>query len=447
MSEILEQLEEVKPRRFQRYPQYKDSGVEWLGETPAHWEVRRLKHAALIIAGQSPPSELVTDGLEGLPFLQGNADFRKLNPSPRQVCDLAPKRASTDDILLSVRAPVGAINIADQPYGIGRGLCAIRPESRLETRFFYYSLHVTRIHLNAIASGSTYDAVSTPQIGDLTTLLPPTSEQTIISTFLDRETAKIDALVAKKERLIELLREKRTALITRAVTKGLDPNVPTKNSGIEWLGRFPRHWMGLPLKRWVNKKITDGPHETPEFQNDGIHFISAEAVSNSKIDFEKRRGFISPELHRYYSQKCRPIRNDILVCKSGATTGKFALVDVDFEFSIWSPLALLRADKSRILPHFLALSLESDYVQNQIKSTWSAGTQPNISMGNLEQLFIVAPPLKEQVKILEYIKGETGTFYQVSLKVRTAIDLLKEYRSALISEAVTGKIDVRGEVQ
>ena len=119
-----------------------------------------------------------------------------------------------------------------------------------------------------------------------------------------------------------MLQEKRTALISRAVTKGLDPNVPMKDSGVEWLGAIPAHWTGLPLKRWVAAKITDGPHETPELLPNGVDFISAEAVSEGKIDFEKRRGFISPELHTQYSRKCKPVRDDILICKSGATTGK-----------------------------------------------------------------------------------------------------------------------------
>ena len=217
-----------------------------------------------------------------------------------------------------------------------------------------------------------------------------------------------------------------------------------KDSGVEWLGAIPAHWTGLPLKRWVAAKITDGPHETPELLPNGVDFISAEAVSEGKIDFEKRRGFISPELHTQYSRKCKPVRDDILICKSGATTGKLAKVDTDMGFSIWSPLAIVRVDLSRINPRFLEITLGADYVQNQIKRTWSAGTQPNISMGDLERLFVVAPSLEEQARILAFIDKETKGFSQIIARVREAVEHLRELRAALISAAVTGRIDVRG---
>ena len=215
-------------RRFKGYPVYKTSGVDWLVEIPAHWELKRLKFSAQIEAGQSPPSELVADGLEGLPFLQGNAEFGPLNPRPRQICDAAPKRAKSGDILLSVRAPVGALNIADQPYGIGRGLCAITPARGVDLQFGFYLLTAIRHQLDAVGTGSTYDAVTVSEVGDLRALLPALPEQHAIAAFLDQETARIGALVAKKEQLIAWLQERRTALITRAITRGLDPNVPLK---------------------------------------------------------------------------------------------------------------------------------------------------------------------------------------------------------------------------
>jgi type I restriction enzyme, S subunit len=176
-------------------------------------------------------------------LLQRNAEFGDLNPRPRQSCDLASKRANSGDILLSVRAPVGALNIADQPYGIGRGLCAITPAHRLELRYGFYLLTAIRGQLDAISTGSTYDAVTASEVGDLPTVLPALSEQHSITAFLDRETARIDRLVAEKERLITLLQEKRTALITRAVTKGVEPNVPIKDSGVQWLRKIPVHWQ------------------------------------------------------------------------------------------------------------------------------------------------------------------------------------------------------------
>jgi type I restriction enzyme S subunit len=245
----------------------------------------------------------------------------------------------------------------------------------MNAAFLTHALNCVDYH--AFIGGSTRDKLTQGEMNGIIIQCPTFAEQKNIAAFLDCETAKIDALIGKKERLIKLLQEKRKALITQAITKGLDPTVPMKDSGVEWIDQIPEYWIGLSLKRWVKIKITDGPHETPALEDEGVDFISAEAVSNGKIDFDHRRGFISQALHELYCRKCKPVRGDILLCKSGATTGKLAMVEVNFDFSVWSPLALIRAEETTILPKFLALALESNYVQEQIMRTWSAGTQPN----------------------------------------------------------------------
>lgn len=222
------------------------------------------------------------------------------------------------------------------------------------------------------------------------------------------------------------------------MSRRFKPYPSYKNCGVRWLEKMPEGWCGLPLKRWVETKITDGPHETPEFQPEGVDFISAEAVQNSRIDFNLRRGFISQTLHHQYCQKCRPIKNDILLCKSGATTGKLAIVDTGAEFSIWSPLAIIRTDTSRIIPRFAFWSLQSDYVQNQIRMTWSAGTQPNIAMSALEVLYLTGPSLvTEQHAIVSFLDRETGKIDALVKKKERLIELLQEKRTALISHTVT----------
>jgi len=197
----------------------KDSGVEWLGKIPAHWEVKRLKYVSRIIMGQSPPSDIVNILGDGLPFLQGNADFGAEHPTARTFCPFPNKVAAPKDILVSVRAPVGAINIADREYGIGRGLCAIRPYFlQLEPRYCSNFLQIAHPQLNSIATGSTYDAVSSDDVSCLAFPLPPIEEQHSISYFLDRETAKIDKFISRIREAITQLREYRAALISAAVT-------------------------------------------------------------------------------------------------------------------------------------------------------------------------------------------------------------------------------------
>ena len=234
---------EAEGGRWKQYPAYRDSGVEWLGKVPEGWRIMRAKYCSKINMGQSPSSEDCSIDRIGLPFLQGNAEFGAVSPTPKQYCGVARKVTHTGDLLISVRAPVGALNVADQDYGIGRGLCGITSnETNLNSAFCWHLLHYVRVQLNLCAAGSTYDAVSADDVGNMVLVIPPLPEQRAIATFLDRETAKIDALAAKKERLVELLEEKRTALISHAVTRGLDPDAPMKDSGIEWLGEVPEGW-------------------------------------------------------------------------------------------------------------------------------------------------------------------------------------------------------------
>ncbi|WP_161808586.1 restriction endonuclease subunit S [Cylindrospermopsis sp. CR12] len=276
-------------------------------------------------------------------------------------------------------------------------------------------------------------------------LLPWTGliQQQAIAQFLDRETVKIDTLIAKKERLIELLKEKRTALISHAVTKGLNPDAPMKDSGIEWLGEIPEHWEIMPIKFALAIPITDGPHETPELHDEGIPFISAESIKNDRIDFDKKRGFISPEEHKRFSRKYKPQYGDVYMVKSGATTGNVARVETEEEFNIWSPLAVLRPDTHITTTNFLFYAMKSKPFFYSVELSWSFGTQQNIGMGVISNIRIVIPPLTEQQAIAQFLDRETAKIDTLVTKTRISIDKLKEYRTSLISAAVTGKIDIR----
>lgn len=201
----------------------KPSGVEWLGDIPAHWEVRRLKSVAELVMGQSPPSDHCSDAPIGLPFLQGCAEFGDSHPSPEQFCLVPPRVAFSGSILMSVRAPVGRLNVADQDYGIGRGLCGIIPNGvTLLNDFAYYQLLVMEDALRLVSTGSTYEAVSTGDVGGQVVVIPPLEEQAAIVAHLDKLTSDIDAAIAHTRREIELLEEYRTRLIADVVTGKLD---------------------------------------------------------------------------------------------------------------------------------------------------------------------------------------------------------------------------------
>ena len=199
----------------------KDSGIDWIGEIPEGWEVHRLKFKETVIMGQSPDSESYNYEYKGYPFLQGNAEFSDVHPNPSIWCDVANKYALRNDVLLSVRAPVGAINIADQKYGIGRGLCAIRVKIN-NLKYIFYQLLTCVDYLNSIGTGSTYTAISTEDIMNFPMRYPPLPDQTAIANYLDKATSKIDKTIKLIEKKIKLLEEYKKSLIHYVVTGKVD---------------------------------------------------------------------------------------------------------------------------------------------------------------------------------------------------------------------------------
>jgi len=317
-------------KKWQPYPTYKDSGVEWLGAIPEHWEVKKLKYISYLTMGQSPSSDDYNHEGYGSPFLQGNAEFGNRNPEAKIFCATVNKYAEKGDILISVRAPVGALNEADRRYGIGRGLCSIRPRDIIIREFAWYLIQVVKVELNFLSTGSTYEAVALTDVSNLSCLLPPLPEQQKIAEFLDQETSKIDKLITKKERLIELLKEKRTALISHAVTKGLNPDVPMKDSGVEWLGEIPEHWKVLLLKRIAN--IRYGLGQPPPEILYGTPLIRATNVKSGRI-FQKDMIYIDPK-QVPESRNAVLAAGEIIVVRSGAYTGDSALIPEEYHGSI-----------------------------------------------------------------------------------------------------------------
>jgi len=213
-----------------------------------------------------------------------------------------------------------------------------------------------------------------------------------------------------------------------------------KDSGIDWIGQIPEHWEVSKVKNYLEIPITDGPHTTPILLDEGIPFISAESIKNGKIDFSKKRGNISEEDYKLFSQKYVPQRNDIYMIKSGATTGNIAMVETDDIFTIWSPLAVFRTGK-KILPRLLYNVLSSGYFRRGVELNWSFGTQQNIGMGILSNLFITIPPIQEQEAIANFLDRKTAKIDALVQTKEQQIEKLKELRQAKIHQAVTKGLD------
>lgn len=342
-----------------------------------------------------------------------------------------------------VGALCGNTHYINYPTWITDNSLLINRYNKAEINLEFLKFVLEQLNLNQYSTSTAQPLITGETIKKRKIALPSVDNQKKIVNYIYRKTSEIDELVNSKQKLINLLENQRQSIITEAVTKGLNPNVKMKDSGVEWIGEVSENINFVKLKYLVETKITDGPHETPILKDEGIPFISAEAIKNGKVDFNYKRGFISIEDHEKYSKKCSPRKGDIFMVKSGATTGKFGIVETEEEFSIWSPLALIRADLSKVNNLFLYYCFYSTIFQMQVQTGWNYGTQQNIGMGVIENLFIPCPSLEEQNEIVDYLVIKDRELIDLITQINVQIEKLKEYRQSLIYEAVTGKIDLR----
>ncbi|HHX4907869.1 TPA: restriction endonuclease subunit S [Acinetobacter baumannii] len=433
--------------QFKQYPSYKNSGVEWLGDVPEHWQIVRTKDIFNHRKEEAlEDDEIVTAFRDGQVTLRKN---RRTDGFTNSIKEHGYQHINNGDLVIhEMDAFAGAIGVSDSS-GKSTPVYTVCYAKNENINHHFYS-HFFRTmaktgFINSLAKGIRVRSTEFRwnESRNVYLVEPPKADQEKIVSFLDTETTRIDNLIAKQEKLIELLEEQRKSIISHAVTKGLNPNAPMKDSGVEWLGKVPNHWMTPSSKHLLEIPITDGPHETPNFVDDGVPFISAEAISKGKIDFDKKRGYITPELNAIYSKKYSPKIEDIYMVKSGATTGKVAMVETTETFNIWSPLAVFRCNKNKVLPKFLLAVFNSSHFYDALVLNWSYGTQQNIGMGVLSNIEIPCPPLKEQAEIIQHLDVQNTKFDKLIDTQSQLIEKLKEYRSSIISHAVTGKIDIR----
>lgn len=431
---------------FSSYNNYKASGLDWLPCVPAQWNLRKISWHLPYVVGWTPPSgdEKYYDGdypwVTIADMTNGSVSETQSKITAKAVEERNASIVPAGSMLFSFKLSVGKVAFLEVPAYTNEAIAAFLVNEHVDLGFWKYAAPEI---VPMYGRKNIYGALLLNQdlIGSVRFYCPSLKEQKKIAEFLDHETAKIDALITEQQRLIELLREKRQAVISHAVTKGLNPDTPMKDSGVEWLGEVPAHWDVLPIKRLTKIPITDGPHETPTWVDEGVPFISAEAVSTGEIDFDKAR-FISEADHHRYSKKYHPEKNDIFMVKSGATTGVTAIVRTDRDFNIWSPLAVIRCNES-VVPEFVLYAMRSRAFQESVTLSWSFGTQQNIGMGVIENLPLPVPAKDEQRAIVRHIKREASKWEELIGESQRAIGFLNERRSALISAAVTGKIDVR----
>ncbi len=444
--------------KYKAYPEYKDSGVEWLSPTPAHWSSTPIKYLALgtnslFLDGDWIESKDISD--DGVRYITtGNVGegFYKEQGSgfitEKTFSKLNCTEVFEGDILISrLNNPIGrACLVPDLGYKTVTSVDnVIFRTDKYYNRQYLVHLFSSKDyfhHTGNLARGTTMQRISRGLLGNIRIPVPTLSEQAVIAAFLDHETAKIDNLIEKQQQLIELLKEKRQAVISHAVTKGLNPNVPMKDSGVEWVREVPEHWDVKKFK-FACVGIIAGPFGSSitkdMYVNDGYKVYGQEQVIPN--DFNVGDYFISPEdfnrLSRYEVNA-----GDILISCVG-TFGKIAVFPNWAKAGIINPRLIKATLSCRMNPFFVREFLKSTTVSKQFELLSRGGTMGVINIAILNEIMISIPPLEEQDSIFEFIYSQKKKFIDLVDLANSQINLLQERRTALISAAVTGKIDVR----
>jgi len=452
------------------YPRTKPSGVEWLGDVPEHWEVKRLKTSATcwvsnvdkVPAEDELPVRLcnytdvyyhdhITPDME---LMETTATADEIRRFGLRVGDVVITKDSEEWSDIAVPALVKK-TAADLVCGYHLAIIRSRPKVLLGDYLLraFQSCAVNQ-QFQVAASGVTRYGLPKASIGDAWIPLPDVAEQRAIAAFLDRETGRVDRLVAKKRELIERLKEKRTALISRTVTRGLPPaaaraaglpaNPPLKPSALDWLGDIPAHWEVRKFSRCAF--FQEGPGlRNWQFTQDGIRVICVTNITEAGISFANYEKFISEEEYESTYRHFTVAKGDLLLSSSGNSWGKVATFDAD-EVAILNTSTIRVNENSQrtVIRSLIGWLLTSEGTREQLGLFMTGSCQPNFGPSHLARVWICVPPLPEQAAIAAYLDSETAKLDALVAKVEAAIERLQEYRTALITAAVTGKIDVRG---
>lgn len=434
---------------YPKYPEYKESGIAWMGKVPAHWSVKRIKNIAsyndeALDEKTDPDFELEYVDISSVSLVEGikSTELMTLEKSPSRA---RRKVKHGDTIVSTVRTYLKAIAAIKHPPEnmiVSTGFAVIRPFQNLNPDFVGYLLQADGFVGDVVANsvGVSYPAINASDLARLPAIEPLAKEQTVIARFLDHKTAQIDALIAKKETLLAKLTEKRTALISHAVTKGLDPSAPMKDSGVAWLGQVPAHWGVKRLKFLVSSPLKYGANEVAELTEPEFpRYIRITDVNDDGSLREETFRSLPPEVAKEYLLE----EGDILLARSGATVGKTFIYRKNWGQAAYAGYLIRARMSSEIQADFAYMFLQSNYYWQWLNSIFIQATIQNVSAEKYNSLVFPVPEPDEQLKIIKFIGEKLVAISRQQSKARRAIEKLKEYRAALIANAVTGKIDVR----
>ncbi len=428
--------------RYKPYPEYKSSDVEWLGDVPRHWTILKTSYCFKIAMGQTILNgDLIENGSHPVfSATEGDHYFGRINHPTVKL--------SEGDLVIPARGnSIGHVKIVYEPSTTTQTTiyCKNIAPDRISGGFAYYYMGGCRRNLFYFTQ-TAIPQITVEEVGSNPLTLPPPSEQRAISAFLDRETGKIDRMIGKQERMIELLKEKRQAVISHAVTKGLDPNVPMKGSGVEWLGEIPEHWSVSQIGQCAFVTKLTGFEYTKLWQTEDegeIIALRGLNIKNRVLELKKIER-ISTELSKKMPRS-KLNKGDIVFPCTG-TIGNAARIESSDKYHINQNVAKIRFEQS-ISSRFAVYWLTSTTIREMIAKNDMSGMQPVVLIGDIRKLPIPRLSIKEQDEICTLLDKKLIHLSSLTAKAEQAIELMKERRTALISAAVTGKIDVRTEVE
>lgn len=432
---------------FDPYPTYKPSAVSWLGNVPQHWELRRIGNLATTLNGATPSTNvegywggeilwITPDDLGRLAdrYISGSA--RRLTKEGYMSCGV--KMAPAKSVALSTRAPIGHLGILQSEGCVNQGCRLLVPDPCILTEYLHYALETGRTALVSLGQGSTFTELSRTRLKGFLLPLPPLPEQRAIVRYLDHVDERIQRYVDAKEKLIALLEEEKQAVVNRAVTRGLDPSVRLKPSGVDWLGDVPAHWEVRRLKTVGQATIglTYKPQDMTD-ESDGVLVLRASNIFDGKLVYRDNVYVRSAIPAKLFTRD-----GDILICsRSGSREliGKNALIDSESSGTTFGAfMTVFRSTDN----HYLHQLFNSKLFEFQ-SAAFFTSTINQLTLGILHNMKIPFPPSEERQSILGFLKKTTRPIDASITRARRQIELLQEYRTRLISDVVTGKLDVR----
>lgn len=423
----------------------RDSGIDWVGAIPQRWTVKKFRYLFAESQernGETPVGEMLSvSGYRGIEVkIYGDENQKRQDEDLTTYRVVRPGQLVMNPMWLNyaglgVSKLSGHVSPAYRAFWIAEGYNKAFLHYLLRSEFYVrgYTKFLTGIRPNSLQ-------MSRESLQSFPIITPPPEDQEAIVRFLDRETAKVDELIEKQEQMIRLLGEKRRAVISHAVTKGLDSTVPMRDSGVEWLGHVPAHWRGARLK--FSWRVIDCKHITAEFVDDGIPVASIREVQSWTVNLEGAKRTTPSFYEMLIEGGRRPTAGDIIFSRN-ATVGETAKVTGDHpRFAMGQDVCLLRKLNSKSSTDFLLFVMRSQIIEAQLANFMIGSTFKRVNVEEVKNILLAVPPIEEQQAIADYLSLKVTKIDILISKAVQSIELMKERRVALISAAVTGKIDV-----